>query len=299
MTSILPSLACLLVTAALAAPAMGQPSSPALPSSIVARVESLIAASGAEVAVSFRTLDGTLSWQRRETDVFHAASTYKVAVMLELFHRVSLGQLSLEDRVPVVNQFKSIVDGSPFSLTADSDSDGDLYKAIGESRPYRELCERMITRSSNLATNILIDRLGADRVRATLSNLGIEGISVLRGVEDNLAYEAGKNNTTTARGLRLLLEALAQGRAVSPEASREMLGILERGTYLEAIPAGLPKGTRVAHKEGHITKIQHDAAVVFGPRPYVLVVLVRGLQEGKKGDGLIASITREIHSAVK
>ena len=282
-----------------AAGAQPAPAAGTLPASVVSEVQALIKANGGDVAVALRTLDGRLSWQYRDHEVFHAASTYKVAIMIELFRRVGLGELSLDQQVPVVNEFHSIVDGSPFSLSADDDSDRDLYTFTGQKKSYRELCERMITRSSNLATNIIIDRLGADKVRATAAALGAEGVSVLRGVEDNKAFEAGKNNTTTAHGLLVLMEALATGRAVSLPASREMVEILKRGEYLEAIPAGLPKGTPVAHKEGHITKIQHDAAIVYGPRPYVLVILVRGLADEKKGDGLIAAITKVVDGAIR
>ena len=58
-----------------------------------------------------------------------------------------------------------------------------------------------------------------------------------------------------------------------------MVAILKRQNFNDAIPAGLPSGIVVAHKTGNITKIHHDAAIVFGPRPYVLVVLVRGLAD--------------------
>ena len=201
--------------------------------------------------------------------------------------------------MPVVNQFKSIVDGSPFTLSPDDDSETDLYKAVGRTRTWRELCELMITYSSNLATNILIDRLGVARIRATVTALGADGMDVRRGVEDNVAFRAGQNNTTTSMALLLLLEAIAKGTAVSPAASREMVDILARQHFNESIPAGVRPGTRVAHKTGSITRIQHDAAIVFAPRPYVLVVLVRGIDDEKKGHALIAAIAHEIDEAVR
>jgi beta-lactamase class A len=156
----------------------------------------------------------------------------------------------------------------------------------------------MITRSSNLATNNLIEHLGVDRIRATAAALGAPGMDVRRGVEDDVAFRAGQNNTTSARALLVLLEALAGGKAVSAAASLEMVEILERQQFNESIPAGLPPGTRVAHKTGSITRIQHDAAIVYGPRAYVLVVLVRGLDDEDKGHRLIADIARIVEGAV-
>jgi beta-lactamase class A len=155
----------------------------------------------------------------------------------------------------------------------------------------------MITESSNLATNVLIDRLGVARVRETVGALGAGGMDVRRGVEDNVAFRAGQNNTTTSNALLRLLEAIAKGPAVSSTASREMVDILARQHFNDSIPAGVQPGTRIAHKTGSITRIQHDAAIVFAPRPYVLVVLVRGLDDEKKGHALIAAIAHEIDEA--
>jgi beta-lactamase class A len=157
----------------------------------------------------------------------------------------------------------------------------------------------MITVSSNLAANLLIERLGVENIGRTIARLGADGMQLLRGVEDGKAFEKGLNNTTTARALLVLLEALARGGAVSARADAEMVGILARQTFNDAIPAGLPEGTRVAHKTGNITRIHHDAAIVYAPRPYVLVVLVRGLQDQKESARLIAAISREVWSAAR
>jgi beta-lactamase class A len=124
-------------------------------------------------------------------------------------------------------------------------------------------------------------------------------MNVLRGVEDNKAYEKGLNNTTTARGLQQLLEAIARGVAVDEDASLQMIEILERQKFNEGIPAGLPPGTRVAHKTGEITKIHHDAAIVFAPRPFVLVILVRGIADIKVSAALMADITRQLYQATQ
>lgn len=283
-----------LFAALLVAPAFAGAQTPALE----ARLQSLIEASGAEVGVAMRTLDGRDEVLIRPSEVFHAASTMKIPVMIELFRQAEAGRLSLDQTIPIVNRFHSIVDGSPYSLSAGDDSEAGLYGAEGQSRTYRELCELMITVSSNLATNILIDALGVDRIRETVSALGAEGMEVRRGVEDGLAFRAGRNNTTTAKGLLVLLQAIASGRAVSDNASREMVEILKRQSFKDGIPAGLPPGTPVAHKTGSITGIQHDAGIVYSRRPYVLVVLVRGLDDEKQGRALIASIARAVEESL-
>jgi beta-lactamase class A len=269
------------------------------PAALRDRVLSLVQAGGAEVAVAFRTLDGRQELLIDSDKAFHAASTMKVPVMIELFRQAEAGTLSLDEPLPIRNEFHSIVDGSLYQLDVSDDSDGEVYKAIGGTLTLRELCEAMITVSSNFAANLLIERLGVENIRGTVKKLGADGMQVLRGVEDGKAFEKGLNNTTTARGLLVLLDRLANGPVVSTKADAEMIAILTRQKFNNAIPAGVPAGTRVAHKTGTITKIHHDAAIVFGPKPYVLVVLVRGVQEEKDSAALIASISREVWSAVR
>jgi beta-lactamase class A len=264
-----------------------------------AAVEKTIAASGADVGVYLRSLDGRTEWSFGAEQAFHAASTMKVPVMIELFHQVQQGQLTLEDTLEIKNEFHSIVDGSVYKLSADDDSESDLYKAEGQTRTLGQLCDAMITVSSNLATNLLIEKLGVQNIRATVRGLGAVGMNVLRGVEDGKAFAKGLNNTTTARGLGILLEAIAEGKAVDGASSRKMIVILERQKFNDGIPAGLPPGLRVAHKTGEITKIHHDAAIVFAERPYVLVILVRGLAEEKASAELIADISRQLYAATQ
>ena len=262
-------------------------------------IEAAIGKSGAEVAVAFETLDGGLKWLRHPDDSFHAASTMKVGVLIELYRQAHAGQLRLDDTLVVKNEFASLVDGSPYSLNAADDDETTLYAAIGETRTLRQLSELMITVSSNFATNLLIQRLGVDHIRATMHTLGADGMNIRRGVEDSKAFQKGLNNTTTARALLTLMAAIARGQAIDTEASQQMQAVLERQKSNDAIPAGLPHGTRVAHKTGEITAIKHDAAIVLAPRPFVLVVMTRGLAKNEDASALIADLTRQLYPATQ
>jgi beta-lactamase class A len=264
-----------------------------------AEVERLIRASGGEVAVAFHTLDGRAALLVQPDVAYHAASTMKVPVMIELFAQARAGKLRLDDPLPVKNEFYSIVDASTYRLNPGDDSDEEVYKLVGRTLTLRQLCEKMITVSSNLATNLLIEKLGVESIRRRVHVLRADGMNLLRGVEDGKAFAAGLNNTTTARGLLALLEAIAQGRAVDASASREMVEILKRQQLNESIPAGLPPGTPVAHKTGAITKVHHDAAIVYARRPFVLVILTRGIADSKQSAALMARIARALYQAVE
>jgi len=250
--------------------------------------------SGAEVSIAYRTLDGGEEWMHEADRVYHAASTMKVAVLIELFRQESEKQLSLSETLAVRNEFKSVVDGSPYSMDLGEDSDDTVYKNVGTSMTLDALAFQMITVSSNFATNLLIDRLGVKNIRATVEAMGAYGLEVRRGVEDQKAFDQGIINETTARGLFVVMNAIAQGRAVSKAASERMVEILAAQKFNDGIPQGVPAGTKVAHKTGTITRIHHDAAIVFGARPCVLIVLTRGLEKEADSDALIARITRAL-----
>ena len=262
-------------------------------------IEAAIDRSGADVAVAFEMLDGGSSWFLRADEPFHAASTMKVPVLIELYNQAHQGKLRLGDTLVIRNEFPSLVDGSPYSLDPADDSEADLYRAVGETRTLAQLCDLMVTVSSNLATNLLIERLDVRNVQKGVHALGADGMRVLRGVEDSKAFQQGLNNTTTARALLTLMAAIARGQAVDPESSRAMVAILERQTFNDGIPAGLPPGTRVAHKTGEITTIQHDAAIVYAPKAFVLVVLTRGIADPKQSSALIADVARRVYAATQ
>jgi beta-lactamase class A len=292
----LTALACVL---ALCAPVAGQ--SRRKGDGLETRVSNLIAASGAEtVAVAFRDLKTGRELLINPGVSFHAASTMKLPVMLEIYREAHAGLLSLDESLPVKNEFKSIADGSSFPVSSEDDSEHTLYRKIGGTETVRELVRLMITESSNLATNILIERVTPARVMELLRRLGARDMKVLRGVEDGKAFERGLNNMTTARDLLVLFSAIAEGRAVSRAASREAADVLAGQKFNEGIPAGLPAGMRVAHKTGSITKIEHDAGIVYPPgrKPYVLVVLVRGIAEEARAHRLIADISRAVYEDV-
>ncbi|MBS1241949.1 MAG: Beta-lactamase [Gemmatimonadetes bacterium] len=279
-------------------------------STLEAALRTRLARDTAVVAVALHDPISGLKVLLRADLRFHAASTMKVPVLVELARRVDAGELGWDEPWPVRNGFASIVDGSPYRLSAADDSDSTLYAMEGRAVPVGELARLMIVRSSNLATNILIERLGPARVNATAGALGADSIEVLRGVEDTKAFRAGRNNTTTARDLATLLLAIADGRTASDTSSNRMLAILEAQEFNDGIPAGLPPGTRVAHKTGEITATFHDAALIWtGGRsdgqgvgradgPYALVVLTRGYADRDGAMAVMREVAAMAHTAV-
>ncbi|MEO5509372.1 MAG: serine hydrolase [Longimicrobiales bacterium] len=231
---------------------------------------------------------------------FHAASTIKVPVLLGVFDAIEQGRLQPHSRVHVRNRFLSIIDGSPYSVEAERDANAVVHQATGKMLTVQELAWHMITTSSNLATNLLLDIVGLEELQDTLHRLGLAGIELRRGVEDLKAWEAGINNRVTATGLLDALRAIEEKRAITAAASDHMLRILNAQEFNRGIPAGLPDSARVAHKTGEMSTAAHDAGIVYlkGHEPYVLVVMTEWpAQEGRRQD-TIAAISRAAYRHV-
>ncbi|MEO7998028.1 MAG: serine hydrolase [Gemmatimonadaceae bacterium] len=257
-------------------------------------VERIAQTPGAQVGISIREIGGARALAINGDSVFHAASTMKVPVLFALFREFESGKLKSDQTLTLKNEFKSIVDGSAYSLDSKEDSDSTVYKLIGMPVPLRDLAVRMITHSSNLATNALIELLDAPSITALTRKFGATQMLVRRGVEDDLAFEKGLNNTTTANDLVALFVALQDGKVAGQKSTADMLSILEEQAFNDEIPAGLPPGTRVAHKTGSITAVYHDAGLVYPAvgRPYAIAVLTKGVADGAVAQRLIADCSR-------
>ncbi len=251
------------------------------------------------VAVAVRDESTKTSLDLLPDRSFHAASTMKVPVQIEAWRRIQAGTLTLDSTLLVQNSFRSIVDGSPYSI--EDDSDDAIYERLGQYMTISELVYQMITVSSNLATNLLIDLLGAESIQRTVDSLGASDMRVLRGVEDLKAFDLGLNNLTTSSALASLMEAIRQGRAVDPISDRHMVDVLLDQEFNEMIPAGLPSDVSIAHKTGQITGIHHDAAIIYPPDSpsYVLIILIEGIEDEDESAALGAEIARTVHDALR
>ena len=243
------------------------------------------------LAVAVYDLETGKEFRYRSDRWFHAASTIKLAVLLGVFAAIHRGKLLPQSRLHVRNRFRSAYDGSSFRVLSERDADSEVQAAIGKTMRLHDLARNMIIRSSNLATNLLLDLLGIEFLQKVLDEFGLEGIDLRRGVEDELSFEHGINNRVTADGLVALLRLIADERAFTPELSHQMLDILHDQEFSSGIPAGLPVHARVAHKTGEISTIAHDAGIVYLPKrkPYVIAILTEWEPEGTGRSPTIAA----------
>jgi len=250
------------------------------------------------VGMAYHDYETRSGWSYHGETWYHAASTIKLPVLVGVYGEIAGGGLHEYSRIHVRNRFHSAVDGDPFRVQSGRDANAEVHASIGKTMRVDELARHMIVTSSNLATNLLIDIVGVEQLQRTLARLGVEGIELKRGVEDESAFAAGINNRVTALGLVSVLRLIEERRAFSEEASASMLEIMHQQEFRSGIPAGLPDEARVAHKTGEISTVAHDAGLVYLPdrKPYALAILTEWDASNTNGRrDTIAQISRAVY----
>lgn len=254
----------------------------------------------AKFGIAFKDLQTGEEFGIESNRIFHAASTMKTPVLVEAYRQAKEGRFKLSDSILVKNSFSSIVDGSSYTLSPTDDSELELYALVGTKLPISDILHRMITLSSNLATNLVIDLLGADNVMKTIGSMELKHMKVLRGVEDNKAYEKGLNNVTTAHDLVILMEWIAKGKAVDRQSSDQMIAILKDQHFKDVIAGPLPPEVEVASKSGSITAVRHDSGIVYLPngQQYTIALLSSGIEDQEEAKTTLAKISKIIYDHI-
>jgi len=251
-------------------------------------------------AVAFKDAASGEQLLINDRERFHAASTMKTPVMIEVFKQAAARKFNISDSMVIRNEFASIVDGSLYQLNQEDDSFSALYQVIGKKRTIYYVMYQMIISSSNLATNLIIEMVDARNVTHTMRTLGAMDIEVLRGVEDSKAFEKGLNNSVTAFDLLILYDQMARGKIIDKSTSDKMIAILLDQQFNEIIPALLPDDVKVAHKTGFIRGVQHDSGIVIMPdgRRYSLVILSKNLTDEPAAIKSMAAVSKIIYDYV-
>jgi beta-lactamase class A len=268
---------------------------PTLDAAVPARVDAL--AADHLVSVWLADLDGTVHLSRAADLQHYAASTMKLPLLVAAHRLHARGGLDLDHEVEVHNRFASAADGSAYSLDQDDDQDDDTWAALGTPRTLRLLAEHATVKSGNLATNLLLERVGTGAVADVLADAGCSPDTVLpRGIGDAVARESDLDNLVTAADLGLVLRGVGDRTLADPDTCADVEAVLAHQEHLDGIPRGMPDGTYVANKTGWVEGVSHDVALVrpAGRPPYVLVVLTTADVPEQTASDLIAEVSRAV-----
>lgn len=248
------------------------------------------------VSIWYGPVDGAAAYVRLPNVAHYAASTMKTAVMAAAYRLAEAGRLDLAASIPVHDDFESAAGTGTFRVSADNDSDPEPWARLGAEAQLRWLVERMIVKSSNLATNLVLERTGLAAVREVWQLSGARHSVVTRGIEDYAAREAGLTNDVTAADLAALLRTLRAGRLAGKQSTARMLDTLLAQELAEDVVAGLPPGTPVAHKSGWVDGIRHNAALVL-PKvadAYIQVICISAPLDKAVACDLVSKITAAV-----
>lgn len=196
-----------------------------------------------------------------------AASTVKVLILVEAHAQAADGGLRWSDEATLLDEDKV---GGAGSLRRER---------TGSTWSWAQLARRMISESDNTASNMLLRRLGMDRVNARAAALGLTRTRIRRYFMDEEARRAGRDNMTSAEDMGRLLLAIYRKEILDPAACDAMIEALER-TNRRRLAVGVPRDVPVGHKGGTGVGLRADVGWVRVPgAPYVAAIYLDGLIE--------------------
>jgi beta-lactamase class A len=263
------------------------------------QVEQIARQNGADLALAFRSLDGNQELYIQADKQFRAPSTVaKLPIMIELYAEAQAGELRLSDAITVHNGFVNPLGGETYQLDPRTDPDPDLYKSIGSAVTLGDLCDHMSKKDSDLAADLLMEKLGLERIRQRIHALHVDGLELRQGFGETTLMANAPTNTTSARALMELLWVMANGQVVSSDVSQQMIGIIANSEAIGA-NAGLPSDARTAHMSGNVTGMQHEELIVYGAHSFVEVVIVPNSTSPNATAGLMALVTHALAAGMQ
>lgn len=239
---------------------------------------------GGKVDNSFTLLADPLKYTLNELEFFPAASLYKLVLLAAVLKEVEKGNLALEDQLSgAKSHLVEVFGGVDFG-----------YEDAPEQISYTvdEALTRVGRVSDNFAAIMLTEKLRAIRISEGSSNKLLIEITKELGMK-NTDFDTDPIQTT-AEDIAIFFKQLYFGQIVSPQVSEKIIGYLNLSQLNDRIPAKLPEEVKVVHKTGELARVRHDAGIVYGERPYLIVLLSKDLKYEDQGIETMANISQEV-----
>jgi len=284
---------------------------------MIARFEELAHGFDGVLGVAAKRLDTGEELAYHADELFPTASTFKTVLLYVLFQEADAGRIDLAQRITLDPEQR--VPGS--GVLQDLDP--------GAALTIKDIATLMITVSDNMATDLIYDLLGRQRVAQAVRELGMRQTSlpldtweILAGLHDldpadpALTYDTLKgrlasrlapldcratretpdNNITTPRDMVRLYEAIERGDGLTRTARNAVIDILKRQKFRERLPALLPFGVQVAHKTGSIRGVRNDAGLVYaGDTVYAVALFTKRARDGYAATQLLARASLAVY----
>jgi beta-lactamase class A len=227
---------------------------------------------------------------RNADHVFPAASSIKLAILLELYRQNEQAVVGAKGKAKLDDTYTF----DPKDLVEDSQVMAGLTAGVTRVT-NRDLAQFMVAVSDNAAANILIDRVGQDNVNAMLRGLGLTKTMLRRKMMDVAAAQRGDENVATPEEMARLLEAIYKGKVLKAESTKELIKQLST-SKLSFIPRELPDGIQIANKPGELEGVRTDSGIVFAAnRPFAISVMTAYDRDEQAAERAISEIAREAY----
>ncbi|MGG1658809.1 serine hydrolase [Brevibacillus sp. NRS-1366] len=246
-------------------------------SSLSAPIAELVKEAGGEWGIYLEDLQTGEKVTMNENQRFYAASVIKVPIMTAVFAEAYAGKLALEDTIKLRRE--DLVGGA-----------GVLQHITpGTELTIQDLVTLMIIQSDNTATNMMIDLVGTESIRAAMSKTEMKGSQFYNKLMVVPAELEGYNEVTAA-DMGSHLRYLATGKVISYDSCLKMIAILKQQQHRDRIPFLLPDPDgdvigmvpkwEFAGKTGSVTNITHDVGILYtGSHAVTISLLNKGLEQ--------------------
>ena len=286
------------------------------------RLEQLASSFPGKVGIFVRNIETGAEAGVNTNDQFPMASTYKVAIMVQVFRDAEAGRLSLTERVALTENDRRLGSGLL------------PYVTTGLNPTIHDLVLLMITLSDNEATDLLLKRVGAKNVTATLRQLGIQDLRVDRSTEELIgdwlaaanpslrgvsgaelsahpekvpelspdqteradrAFVDDPRDHTSPKAMADLLTKIFRAQAASEESCRDMLDIMQQQQLRTRIHRYLEDVT-IASKNGTIGYVTNDVGILYEGKQHIILSIYTLKQSSavktEQAEELIGRISR-------
>lgn len=245
----------------------------------------------ADVAIVIQRLDRPDTGISLEPDrKLYPASMIKTPLALAVLALVQDGALSLDRSYEV----------TPSNMT-ENDKPSPLVP--GYRSPAHELIDLMLTRSDNVATNMLLDAAGRERATAIVRDrFGLAQTAFYRKLSGSLPlihdpqWDGVHRNTHPASDAGRLFRAIARDEVPFAQYLR---AVLLRQQWNNKLSAGLYPGDTFAHKTGDTDEVTHDGGILDTEQgaSYVVVVYT-GMESTDANNAKFAPFMSQLRGAM-
>ena len=230
-------------------------------------------------------LEGDSGYGIRPDELFFAASTIKIPIMVAVYRKVDEGELEFSQEVEI--QEEDWAAGAGWLQ----------WEKAGTKQTVGDLLLLMMTQSDNVAANALVRTVGgADHVNEVARSMGAEDTVLYQKVSSERGVVPALDNRSTPRDMATMMQQIAEGKAASEKSCGYMIDLMHENKLDWWLDEGLPPGVDAANKAGWLYRVYDEVGIVENDdRRYVIAILSKhGGADVYQGQDLIKNLSSAV-----